>query len=57
MNSFEKFSEDKLPNRCEFYSSFKDGCIIGKDYLHAVNNWNKFKINTMGDYHDHVVID
>ena len=25
MNSFEKFSEDKLPDRCEFSSSLKDG--------------------------------
>ena len=25
MNSCEKFSEDKLPDRCEFYSSLKDG--------------------------------
>ena len=25
MNSFEKFSEDKLPDRCEFYKSLKDG--------------------------------
>ena len=24
MKSFEKFSEDKLPDRCEFYSSLKD---------------------------------
>ena len=27
INGFEKFSEDKLPDRCEFYSSLKDGCI------------------------------
>ena len=27
MDSFEKFFEDKLPDRCEFYSSLKDGCI------------------------------
>ena len=31
MNSFEKFSEDKLPDRREFYSSLKDGCISEKD--------------------------
>ena len=27
MDSFEKFFEDKLPDRCEFYSSLKDGYI------------------------------
>ena len=47
MNSFDRFSEDKLPDRCEFYSSLKDGCISEKDYLHAVKVWNKFKMNTM----------
>ena len=30
MNSFEKFSEDKLPDRCEFYSSLKDGVSMKK---------------------------
>ena len=32
MTSFEKFSEDKLPDRCEFYSSLKDECISEKDW-------------------------
>ena len=31
MNSFETFYEDKLPDRCEFYSSLKDECIRNKD--------------------------
>ena len=52
MNSFEKFSEDKLPDRCEFYSSLKDGWTSEKDYLHAVNVCNEFKMNSLGDYHD-----
>ena len=52
MDSFQKFLEDKLPDTSIFYSSLKDECIIGKDYLHANNNWNVFKINTLGDYHD-----
>ena len=30
MNSFEKFSEDKLHDRCEFYSSLKDGVSMKK---------------------------
>ena len=52
MNSFKKFSEDKLPDRCKFFSSLKDVCISEKDYLKANNIWNVFKMNTMGDYHD-----
>ena len=45
MNSFEKFSEDKLYLiKVNFYSQ--------KDYLKANNIWNVFKMNTMGDYHD-----
>ena len=52
MNSPEKFSEDKLPNKCNFFSSLKDECISEKDYLKANNIWNVFKMNTMGDYHD-----
>ena len=52
MNSFKKFSEGKLPGRCNFFSSLKNKCIGEKDYLKANNIWNVFKINTMGDFHD-----
>ena len=31
MDSFKKFSEDKLPDRCKFFSSLKDKCISEKD--------------------------
>ena len=52
MGSFKKFFDKKLPDRCNFFSSLKDECIIEKDYSHVANVWNMFKINTMGDYHD-----
>ena len=52
MDSFKKFFEDKLPNKCEFVSSFKDVCISEKDYLKAVDIWNVFEINSIGYYHD-----
>ena len=42
-----------MADRCEFYSSLKDGWIKEKDYLHALKVWNKFKMNSMGEYHDH----
>ena len=46
-DSFKKSCEDKLPDRCEFFSALKHECISEIDYLHAINNWNVFK----GDYH------
>ena len=52
MNSFKKFSENKLPDRSKFFGSLKDVFISKKDYLKAVDVWNVFKMNTMGDYHD-----
>ena len=38
--------------RCKFFSSLKDVCISEKDYLKAVDIWNVFKMNSIGDYHD-----
>ena len=52
MNSFKKFYEDKLLHKCKFFSSLKDQFISEKDYFHAIDVWNVFKMNTMGDYHD-----
>ena len=49
MESFKKFFEDKLPDRCKFFNSLKDVCISEKGYLKADNIWNVFKMNTMGD--------
>ena len=37
MNSFERFKENKLPDKCKFFSSLKDECISEKDYF-KVNN-------------------
>ena len=51
MDSFQKFSENTLPDRCKFFSSSKDKCITEKDYLKASNIWNVFKMNTTDDYH------
>ena len=32
MDSFKKFSKNKLPDWCKFFSSLKDDCISEKDY-------------------------
>ena len=64
MNSFKRFNEDKLCARKYFYSSTKDkkisedgnisdGHLSIKDYLVCEKIWDKFKVKTMGDYHDH----
>ena len=64
MNSFERFSEEKLPARKYFYSSTKkgkigddvkisDGYISVKDYLMCEKNWDKFEMKNTGNYHDH----
>ena len=52
MDSFKRFSENKLPDKCEIFSSLKDECISEKDYERAKNVWNAFKMKTMGHYHD-----
>ena len=41
MDSFKTFSENKLTNRCKFFSS-------KEDYLKVDNIWNVFSMNTMG---------
>ena len=51
IDSFKNFSEDKLPDKSKFFNSLKDDCISKKDYLHANNAWNMFKMNIMSDYH------
>ena len=64
MDSFERFNKEKLLDKKYFYSSIKDGKIgdDGKmsddqidvnDYLTCKKTWNKFKMKSMGDYHDH----
>ena len=48
VDSFENLSED----RCKFYSCLEDVNINKKNYLHANNVWNVFKMNTMSYYRD-----
>ena len=52
MDSYEKFSEYKLSDKCQLYSSLKDECVNETYYLHANNVWNMFKMNTKSDSHD-----
>ena len=52
MNSFKKFSENKLLDISKLFSSLKDECISEKDYRRDNNIWNVFKMNSVGDYHE-----
>ena len=64
MNNFERFNEEKIPARKNFFSSTKkgkidndgkisDGHVSIKDYLTCEVNWDKFEMKNMVDYHDH----
>ena len=37
MKSFKTFSEDKLSDKCKFFSSLKDEYVSEKDYSRAIN--------------------
>ena len=63
MNSFKRFSEEKLPDKVCFYISVKDGTtgdnseklndhINDKDYLTCKKIWDEFNMKNMVDYHD-----
>ena len=52
MDSWDKFSEDKLPDKDKFYSKLNMDGVSDKDYEHACKVWKEFGIKNMGEYHD-----
>ena len=34
------------------FSSLKNKCISENNYSHILDVWNKFKMKSLGDYHD-----
>ncbi|KYM93731.1 hypothetical protein ALC62_15669 [Cyphomyrmex costatus] len=48
----EKLNELCLPPRESFYSSLTDDTVSESDYAHAVNVWQRFFIQTLGEYSD-----
>ena len=46
IDSFNKFFDEKLLDRCEFFNSLKDKCISEKDYLPAIDVLIMFKLKT-----------
>ena len=64
MNSFKRFSREKLPDKNCFYSSVKDvttgdngeklnGHISDEDYLTCKKVWNEFNMKNVGDYYEY----
>ena len=51
MDVIEKFNDTKLPPREAFYSKLSGKGITEKNYKHAWNVWNTFKMKTFKDYH------
>ena len=52
MNSFDKFNDEHLPSKEQFYSRLTEEDITNDDYNKAKQIWQHFGIKSMGDYHD-----
>ena len=52
MDNWERFSETSLPNKESFYSNLNMENIEGIDYRHGNNVFKRFKLKTLGEYHD-----
>ena len=52
MDSWKRFNETELPSKDKFYSTLNLEDILDDDYAHAINVWNTFNINNLGEYHD-----
>ena len=52
MGDWDRFNEEKLPNKSDFCSSLNMEDISEIDYRHALKIFNKFNIKNLGEYHD-----
>ena len=52
LDSWKRFNETELPSKENFYSTLNLEDISADDYAHAINVWNTFNINNLGEYHD-----
>ena len=52
MDSWEKFNENALPPKKDFYSNSNLEDISDEDYKHAQKVWDVFEIRNLGEYHD-----
>ena len=56
MDSFERFSEEKLPAKEAFYSKLAGKGITEEEYEHAQRVWKAFSRKTLGNYHNLYVV-
>ena len=52
MDSLNRFSANKLPNKDNFYSILNDKHISDTQYLHVIKVWKAFKLEDMGEYNN-----
>ena len=52
MNAFDKFNDEQLPSKEQFYSRLTEEGITDDDYTKAKQIWKHFDIKNMGEYHD-----
>ena len=52
MDEWDKFDEKELPSKGSFYCSLTMEDISQTDYLHTNNVFEKFNLNSLGDYLD-----
>ena len=52
MNSVDKFDDEQLPSKDDFYSQLSDEGISDSDSERAKIIWKHFNIYNMGEYHD-----
>ena len=50
MDSAERFNDQQLPSKDEFYSILTDEGIRDEQYTHAQKVWDIFKLKNMGEY-------
>ena len=52
MDGWKRFYKLELPSKYKFYNTLNLEDISDDDYAHAINVWNTFNINNLGEYHD-----
>ncbi|RLU23489.1 hypothetical protein DMN91_003694 [Ooceraea biroi] len=52
VDSADKLLETRLPPRESFHSSLTGDTVSSDDYAHAITVWNRFSIETLGQYSD-----
>ena len=52
MDSWERFSETRLPDKQMFYNKLNDENITDEEYAHAQRVWEELSCKTLDDYHN-----